>query len=377
MACLAHRLLTDDGVEQGVAVVRGLLDTTPCAPAVTGRAGRGTPGRPRRPQRRRVVRPVRPSCPLVSCAGVLLAWGLVAHNSGAGWVQAVGDLLAGILAVGLLAPGAAVARGPGSTLVARPDRRHRRAPGRAHWRTPPPGCGSRPSSRRAPSPSSGRTADAGGGGSASTGTGRRRRSPCSPVRRGVHDRRRARGRLAPPPSACCGGADRRRRPCPAPCTSGPRLGRAPARCPAGARSTPAAGGRRSTPAVQIGEPRGVRPYRPGDHRRWVHWPATAHSGELMVREMEGPTAEPVTLEVHLPADADAAERMAERAMARSSRSSTGGARCSSPPPRTTGPRSGGGRPPQRRPAPGPRRGRAGGAGRRHAHVGPAAARNAP
>ncbi len=68
-------------------------------------------------------------------------------------------------------------------------------------------------------------------------------------------------------------------------------------------------------AVQIGEPRGVRPYRPGDLRRFVHWPATAHSGEMMVREMEGPTAEPVSLEIHLPGDADAAEAMAERAMA--------------------------------------------------------------
>jgi hypothetical protein len=29
VACLAHRLLTDEGVEQGVAAVRGLLDTTP------------------------------------------------------------------------------------------------------------------------------------------------------------------------------------------------------------------------------------------------------------------------------------------------------------------------------------------------------------
>jgi len=29
VACLAHRLLTDDGVEQGVAAVRALLDTTP------------------------------------------------------------------------------------------------------------------------------------------------------------------------------------------------------------------------------------------------------------------------------------------------------------------------------------------------------------
>ncbi len=35
----------------------------------------------------------------------------------------------------------------------------------------------------------------------------------------------------------------------------------------------------------------------------------------MVREMEGPAAEPVTLEIRLPADDDAAERMAERAMA--------------------------------------------------------------
>jgi len=35
----------------------------------------------------------------------------------------------------------------------------------------------------------------------------------------------------------------------------------------------------------------------------------------MVREMEGPAAEPVTLEIRLPADRDAAERMAERAMA--------------------------------------------------------------
>jgi uncharacterized protein (DUF58 family) len=63
----------------------------------------------------------------------------------------------------------------------------------------------------------------------------------------------------------------------------------------------------------IGEPRGIRPYRPGDSRRWVHWPATAHSGELMVREMEGPTSEPVVVVVTLPPDADAAESVAERA----------------------------------------------------------------
>jgi uncharacterized protein (DUF58 family) len=63
----------------------------------------------------------------------------------------------------------------------------------------------------------------------------------------------------------------------------------------------------------IGEPRGVRPYRPGDSRRWVHWPATAHSGELMVREMEGPTAEPVAVVVTLPTEEEAAESVAEQA----------------------------------------------------------------
>jgi uncharacterized protein (DUF58 family) len=92
---------------------------------------------------------------------------------------------------------------------------------------------------------------------------------------------------------------------------GPRLGR-PLPLPRGQEDT--TGGGVLDSAVQIGVPRGVRPYRPGDHRRWVHWPATAHSGELMVREMEGPTAEPVTLEVRLPADPEAAEAVAEQAM---------------------------------------------------------------
>ena len=76
---------------------------------MSGRAGRGTPAGDTA-RRHRIVRPVRPLVPLVSCAGVLLAWGLVAHNSGAGWVQAVGDVLAGILAVGLLAPAVVAAR---------------------------------------------------------------------------------------------------------------------------------------------------------------------------------------------------------------------------------------------------------------------------
>ena len=66
---------------------------------MTGRAGRGTPAGNTTPRPRR-IRPVRPLVPFISCAGVLVAWWLVAHNSGSGWVQAVGDILAGILGVG-------------------------------------------------------------------------------------------------------------------------------------------------------------------------------------------------------------------------------------------------------------------------------------
>ena len=67
-------------------------------------------------------------------------------------------------------------------------------------------------------------------------------------------------------------------------------------------------------AADLGEPRGARPYRPGDDRRQVHWQAFAHTGELMVREREAPAAEPVTLQVTLPVDPDEAERVAERAL---------------------------------------------------------------
>jgi uncharacterized protein (DUF58 family) len=65
---------------------------------------------------------------------------------------------------------------------------------------------------------------------------------------------------------------------------------------------------------RVGEPRGVRDYLPGDLRSWVHWRATAHSGTLMVREMEGPASRPVTVSGMLPPDPDAADEEARRAM---------------------------------------------------------------
>jgi uncharacterized protein (DUF58 family) len=66
--------------------------------------------------------------------------------------------------------------------------------------------------------------------------------------------------------------------------------------------------------VEPDEVRGTRQYRPGDSRRHMHWPATAHAGELMVRELEGPAAEPLTVSVRLPPDPEDAERVAERAL---------------------------------------------------------------
>jgi uncharacterized protein (DUF58 family) len=66
--------------------------------------------------------------------------------------------------------------------------------------------------------------------------------------------------------------------------------------------------------TDVGQPRGARPYQPGDSRRRVHWGATAHAGELMVRELERPSAEPITLTVTLPPDPEEAERVAERAL---------------------------------------------------------------
>ncbi len=69
-----------------------------------------------------------------------------------------------------------------------------------------------------------------------------------------------------------------------------------------------------TPSV-VGELRGVVPYVPGHSRRWVHWPASAHSGRLMVREMEDENGTPATVVVALPEDPDDADALCSRVLA--------------------------------------------------------------
>ena len=284
---------------------------------MTGRAGRGAPAGTIA-GRKRVLRPVRPVVPLVSCAGVLVAWWLVAHNSGAGWVQAVGDVLAGILGVGLVAPAVVAARArvkvfdtPADGTSGLPVELAAHSTTRVRVRPldplGPEAFVGPHRTRSATGPA--RHADVAAPDEA--GGGRREWVTLLPEHRGVYHRVVVEVATAAP----FGLLWWRKAvvlDLPRPLHIGPRMGR-PLPLPRGREDTTGSG--LVDASVQIGEPRGVRPYRPGDHRRWVHWPATAHSGELMVREMEGPRAEPITLEVRLPSDRDGAERLAERAMA--------------------------------------------------------------
>lgn len=59
--------------------------------------------------------------------------------------------------------------------------------------------------------------------------------------------------------------------------------------------------------------RGVRPYRRGDPRRWVHWPATAHHGTLMVKELDGLEHVNLRVVVDLPAPGPASDAAVARA----------------------------------------------------------------
>lgn len=62
--------------------------------------------------------------------------------------------------------------------------------------------------------------------------------------------------------------------------------------------TPAATADEALASVRAGHGEvfaGVREYRPGDQRRWVHWRSTARTGRLVVREHEEPAQSPVVL----------------------------------------------------------------------------------
>lgn len=59
--------------------------------------------------------------------------------------------------------------------------------------------------------------------------------------------------------------------------------------------------------------RGVRGYVPGDPLRRIHWPATARTGELVVKEVEEPGAPRLIIALDLGGGGEAGERAAGRA----------------------------------------------------------------
>ncbi len=95
-ACLSHRILTldpDGGAD---------------------RVGRGRGGPPRSDPHAQAVsrwaRPARPRAPMVAGVFVIGLWWLVAHNAGSGWMQVMGDLVFGVLLIGILGPFVVVTR---------------------------------------------------------------------------------------------------------------------------------------------------------------------------------------------------------------------------------------------------------------------------
>jgi uncharacterized protein (DUF58 family) len=230
--------------------------------------------------------------------GVVGIWWLVAHNGGAGWVQFVGDLVFGALIIGVVGPGVVVSRARMQVLRAPPDgvtglpvEVRVVASGRVRVRpVDPPG----------EETFLGRS---GSGGSLDALT-------IVPPRRGVY-RSLTLDVASAAPFALQWWHRRVTVELPQDLLVAPRRGRSD---PPRRQRLEHADEVMVQPRSDAGFPRGARPYVAGDPRHRVHWHATAHAGSLMVKELERSSGGPVTVVVDLPADADAAERVAERAL---------------------------------------------------------------
>jgi uncharacterized protein (DUF58 family) len=244
------------------------------------------------------VHPVAWLAPVAGSVVAVLAWAGVAHSSGSGWVQAVGALLASVLFTGLVAP-LFPARRAIATCTACPSDSEAGQPVVLTLTASGP-VRIRPRSlagavARAEGPSRGdRSVDL----------------TVTPDRRGVVEQ------VAVELASCAPfgllwWAREVEVPLPRPLHVAPRLG-VPGPSPAHPDGSAGAAPRRAPSGA--GEPRGVRPFQAGDSRRSVHWPATSHTGTLMVRERERQTEEPVIIEVVLPSDPAEAEIESERVM---------------------------------------------------------------
>lgn len=235
--------------------------------------------------------PGRPWGPIPSSLAIVLAWWLVAHSSGQGWVQDLGDVVAAAVLVGLVGPWPALRR-VRLEIVEAPADGHAGHPCELVVRTTRP---ARLTPVQPPGPA--RTEGA---------------LVLLPTGRGVLTSVTLDVATAAP-FGLQWWTRRVELPLPAQLHVAPRRGAAAELEP----FLPAEGGgaegsgRRSGPD---GDLHASRPYLPGDARRLVHWPASAHTAELMVRELERPLGQPAEMVVSLPADPARAEAEAERAL---------------------------------------------------------------
>lgn len=244
-------------------------------------------------------KPVRAVRSLLRAAALVAVLGFVAHNGGAGWVQALADLVVGAVAVGLLAPGLLLGRAVLVATASPPDA----------TAGMPVEIGLRCSARLRVVPLDPP------GPEVFVGPSRGPRAPRGDTcvvlaRRGVYGSAVLEVATAAPfgmlwwkrqvtvalPGELC---------------VAPRLGPA---VPAPSAEGGDPGTTRRTASASGGVHGGVRPYRAGDPRHRVHWPASAHAAELMVRVVDAEEDEQVVVEVSLPSDADLADELAERAL---------------------------------------------------------------
>jgi uncharacterized protein (DUF58 family) len=225
---------------------------------------------------------------------LLFVWAGVAHASGSGWVQAVGSVVAGLLILGLVAPAFAA---PGLTLICE--------------QCPADAVAGSPVTLDVVTNRSMRCTPRSTGGAPSLFT---RRIPARlvvvPHRRGVISTVTVRLATAAPFGLLWWSRDQVV-PLPRPLHVAPRPREGGT---VRAEALTVEDGHRSPRPTLTGDLRGVRPYEHGDSRRRVHWNATAHTGDLMVRESESRSDDPVRIVVDLPRDLDAADRVAEEAM---------------------------------------------------------------
>ena len=236
--------------------------------------------------------------PVAGSVVATAAWAGVAHSSGSGWVQAIGALLAAVLLTGLVMPAVPAHRAV-VTCTASPSDGEAGAPltltlsanGPVRIRPRYPAGTAAPAGGR---PHGTRTVDV----------------ELVPDRRGTLETVTVEVASCAP-FGILWWAREVAVALPRPLYVAPRPGRAEQLQTDGDR---ASGEAAAWVAAIAGEPRGVRPYRAGDARHSVHWPATSHTGTLMVREVERQTDDPLVIDLVLPADPLEAEAVTERMM---------------------------------------------------------------